>query len=518
MIYKVHDLSVGRIFLIKLTVLVACLCSYSCTPHEPLKSPKAFTKIKTQKLDQFIENFRQNFPIPGIAIAIVSNDSVYYTASGLSDEKNHPFTASTPFLAGSVSEPMLATAVLKLADEGKLDLDEPVIKYLPYFKMGGDNYKKVTVRHLLTHTSGVQHYNIMWDAPSFKANALEVTTRSISSQQPLFKVPGTRVSRSPYNYDILADVISKVTGKPFEVYLKSEVFNHLGMSASAFSKPKTTAMPFHINNWLTYTTKPDSLYPYNRENGGSGGFHTTAKDISSWMFSLLNRGRAGSTDFAGDKVYEQMLSAQFKTGKKSAIGFGWEIKEDGNQKTYIKGSQYGGFSNQVILIPGKKIGVAVTSNVAGDYNPANLSRLVAAWLNGGQLLVPKIPVSMAMGRAMAKSGNIEDAFKTYINLKSSDPDKYDFGSAALSQFGVNLLHRIHNKKKALQAFQFCVAQYPQSAYAYLNLAEGYVFIKDVKNTHIALIKAKALPDDSGVKASYVAYLQENLQILEEKKS
>jgi CubicO group peptidase (beta-lactamase class C family) len=517
MIIKVHDLPVGRIFLIKLTLLAGCLCCYKCTPQEPLKSPKEFNAAKVEKLNQFIHNFRESFPIPGISIAIVSNDSVYYTALGVSDASNHPFTTTTPFLAGSVSEPMLATAVLKLADEGELDLDKPVIEYLPYFKMAGDNYKKVTVRHLLTHTSGVQHYNIMWDAPNFKADALEITTKSIASQQPQFKEPGTRVSRSPYNYDILADVVSKVTGKPFEAYLKMEVFNRLGMSASAFSKPKKTAMPFHINNWLTYTTKPDSLYPYNRENGGSGGFHTTAKDISTWMFAVLNKGKAG-TSLTDQKVYEQMLSAQFKNGKQSAIGFGWEIKDDGKQKIYLKGSQYGGFSNQVILIPGKKIGVAVTSNVAGDYNPANISRLVAAWLNGGQLIMPKIPISMAMGKAMAKSGNMKDAFKAYVNLKITEPDKYDFSSAALSQFGVNMLHRIHNKEKALQAFQFCVAQYPASAYAYLNLAEGYVFIKDVKNTRLALTKAKALPDDSGVKASYLAYLQENLEILEEKKS
>jgi hypothetical protein len=81
-----------------------------------------------------------------------------------------------------------------------------------------------------------------------------------------------------------------------------------------------------------------------------------------------------------------------------------------------------------------------------------------------------------------------------------------------------LLHRVNDKQNALKALQFCVAQYPKSAYAYLTLAEGYVFAKDAKNTRIAIDKAKKLSDDLGLKASYLNYLLNNLEILEEKKS
>jgi CubicO group peptidase (beta-lactamase class C family) len=517
MTIKVQQRAYSRSFLITLGLFAGCLGYYSCTPSQPLLSPHKFAEARTQQLDEFVSDFKAAFPVPGLAVAIVSADSVYYTSTGVMDDTGRPFTVNTPFMAGSISEPMLATAVLKLAGEGRLGLDDAVIKHLPYFKMGGNSYQKISIRHLLTHTSGIQHYNMMFDTPNFKANALEVTTKSIASQEPKFKVAGSRVSRSPYNYDILADLVSKVTGQPFENYVKINVFETLNMHQSSFNKMGVAAMPHHINNWMAYTTKQDTIYPYNRENGGSGGLHTTAKDMSKWMFNILNKGEAGNAGLT-PQVYDNLLTEQFKTGKAAAIGYGWDIKEEGKEKIFIKGSQYGGFSSQVILIPGKKIGVMVGSNLSGDFNPATFARLVAVWLNGRPLKQPKIPVSMAMGKAFAKSGDIQDAFKIYASLKLSDPQKYDFGPAALSQFGTLLLHRVHNKQRALDVYRFCVAQFPSSAYAYLNLAEGYVSTKDLPNVRKAILKAKLLPDDSGTKARYLAYLIENLEILEESKS
>ncbi|WP_345952806.1 serine hydrolase [Mucilaginibacter sp. PAMB04168] len=497
-------------------LLVAVLSSQCTKPQ--LKTEEPFAKARTQQVDQLIKTFQSDFSIPGISLAMVSGDSVYCTTMGGANAANKPFTVNTPFLAGSISEPMLATAVLKLADDGKLDLDEPIVNYLPYFKMGGNSYQKITIRHLLTHTSGIPHYNIMWDMPNYNPNALEVTTRSIGSQLPEFKEPGTQVKRSPYNYDILADVICKVTHKPFEDYMKTNVFGALGMKSSSFIKVKGTAMPFKTSNWLTHTTKQDTLYPYNRENGGSGGFHTTATDIASWMFTLLNKGRARRAELFGSGFYDEVLSTRFKTGKSTAIGYGWEITEEKGQRIFLKGSQYGGFSNLVVLIPEKRIGVAVSSNIAGEFNPANLGKLVAQWLTGSALTQPKMPISLAMSKALARTGEISDAFKTFSALKKTEPNSYDFSAQALTQFGINLLHRVHNKQQALQAFQFCVQQYPNSAFAYLNLAEAYVVAKDARNTRLAISKAQVLPDDSGSKASYLSYLKENLEILEEKKS
>jgi CubicO group peptidase (beta-lactamase class C family) len=498
---------------------LAILSWGSCTQKLPVRTTRAFSAQRIDKLNAFLDTYQKNFGTPGIAVSIVSKDSVYQTALGQADGQGAPFTISTNFLAGSISEPMLAMAALKLADEGRIDLDEPVVNYLPYFKMGGKSYTKITVRHLLTHTSGIPHYNMMWDMPNNKANAPEVTTRSIATQQPDFAVPGSKVKRSPYNYDILADLISKVTGKPFEAYVSSHIFEPLNMGASSYLRPKATAQPFHTVDWLTYRIQQDTIYPYNRENGGSGGLHTNATDMSRWMYALLeNATSLPSKGTIAPSLLKEATSVQFKTKGNKAVGFGWEIDTNNGKQILTKGSRYGGFADQVILMPDDKIGVMVSSNISDpDLDPTALARLIAAWLNGKPLITPKVPVSMAMNQALARTGSINKAFNVFIEAKNSPATQYDISAAILSQFGMNLLHRVHDKQKALQAFQFCVQQYPRSAYAQMNLAEGYIFAKDAANTRKAIDAARSLPDDSGLKASYLAYLKENLEILEEKK-
>ncbi len=491
----------------------------NCSKPLPVARPAAFALQQRDSLQNFINNYYENAGLPGLSVAIVKGDSTFCTAMGHADSSGKPFTPNTTFMAGSLSEPMLALAVLQLADEGKIDLDKPVVTYLPYFKMGGDSYQNVTVKHLLTHTSGIQHYSIMWDNPTFAPNAPETTTRSIASQQPDFKVPGSRVKRSPYNYDILADMICKVTGQTFEKYVQERVLNGIAMRHSSFIKPRDTAQPFVTSNWLSYRTRQDTLYPYNRENGGSGGLHTSATDMANWMFALLNRATVAPSAQLTDKLLANAITLQFNTGKGGGIGFGWDIEQIDHDQVFVKSSKYGGFCTTTILIPGKKIGVTVASNIAeAGMDPLALSRPLAQWLMGKPLVQPKVPVSILMGKTLAGTGNMADAFAAYRSAQQRANSQFDVSPAALSQFGINLLHRVHDRQKALEAFKFCVERFPRSAYAHLNLAEGFIFNKDAPNTRKALAMANSLPDDSGLKARYMAYLKENLEILEEKKS
>jgi CubicO group peptidase (beta-lactamase class C family) len=481
--------------------------------NKSLELPPAqnFSQDRISTLQSFVNQMMENYPIPGLAIGIIHQDSVYYTSAGIKNSKNERLTTSTPILGGSISEPVLADAVLKLANSGAINLDDKVVKYLSYFTMGGHSYEKITIRHLLTHTSGIDHYNIMWDLPNFSPDAPEITTRSIATQQPKWDQPGTHVLRSPYNYDILADLVSKVTNRPFEDYVRDEIFSPSGMKNTRFYKVKNTAMPFGISDWLKYTYKQNNAYPYNRENGGSGGLHTSAEDISTWMYQVLHQ---SSTTTAQN--YSQFFQSQFSTGNKSAIGLGLDIRNNGSSDVFSKGSQYGGFSQQMIMIPSKNIGVAVLSNISGDFNPSTIANDIANWLSGKEKLAIKIPISLVMAKELSRTGKIENAFKLYRDFKTAKPDKYDFSVQALELFGTNLLHRVNDKKNAIKAFEFCVNQYPASSSANLHLAEAYVLNKEVNNTKEAIKRALALKDDTGTRESFLIYLNEKIEIIEEK--
>lgn len=478
----------GKGLLCLLIPVPIILCCYGCKQSDYIQ--RQFSASSAKTLDTYISGIRQTSLIPGLSIVVISNDSVYYAATGIANDKNDPFTSTLPISAGSISEPMLATAVMKLVELGKIKLDDPVSKYLPYFKMAGKVNNAVLIRHLLSHSSGVQHYNVMYDMPNNTPGALEVTTRSIAEQQPKFPVPGSRIVRSPYNYDILADLISKATGRPFEEYVNNAVFKPLGMMASSFSKPAVTAMPFSIKNWLTYATRQDSLYPYNRENGGSNGLHTTPKDMATWMYMLLNKGKLVKNEFVKDDVFEEFFSPQYKTGDHAAIGFGWEIKGTEGEEQYTKISTITNLSSQVTLIPGKNLGVAVFSNIAGEFNTEAVTKQLLLWLNGNKLPQPKMLVGIAMGKKLDETGSLDSAFKVYTQIKQNHADQYDASEAALNHFGNNLIRHFRDNDKATEVFKFCTSQYPKSALGYLNLASAYLLNKKYTYAMDALERSK----------------------------
>ncbi|MBB5635190.1 CubicO group peptidase (beta-lactamase class C family) [Pedobacter cryoconitis] len=451
-----------------------------------------FSVERIEELHNYLLQVRQAYAIPGLSVGIVHKDSVFNTTLGIADQDHHAIDALIPFSAGSISEPMLATAVLKMLDSGLIQLDDPVQKYLPYFKTADKINKKITIRHLLSHTSGIQHYPVLWDTPDTSANAPENTTRSISSQQLKFPVPGSRILRSPYNYDILADLITKVTRAPFEQYIRQHVFEKLGMKSSSFSKPKRYVQPFSIDNWLTFTSKTDSLYPYNRENGGSNGLHTTAADLSQWMEMLLNKGKTATGIFVKRSVFDDFFSIQYRSGKSSGITLGWELSKDDDQELLIKKSEITSFQNQVILIPKQKTGITFLSNISAQPVSSEIIKNITNWLNGASLPVVKIPVSLAMGNKLQETGSIDSAINLYHLLKKTRKPRYDMSLNALNSFGNTLFKRIGDKTNALKIYQLCTQEFPKSALPYLGIADIYIKSRSYANAVSALEKSRPL--------------------------
>lgn len=474
---------------LKLIFLFLVVMLYSCRPADHANEKQQFSTGSSKALDNYIDEVKEALLLPGISVVVIQGDSVYCHAAGIADEQKNLLKVNLPFSAGSISEPMLAMAVMKLTAAGKINLDDPVSQYLPYFKMGGSVNRSVTIRHLLSHTSGVQKYTLMWDVPNHAPGALEVTTRSIANQQPKFPVPGSRVSRSPYNYDILADVITKVTGQPFEAYVEKAVFKPLQMNSSYFRKPRVAVMPFSVTDWLTYTVKQDSLYPYNRENGGSNGLHCSTTDIASWMYMILNQGKTAQKTFVKEVVFDQFFSPQYQTGDQAAVGFGWEISDKSGEQKYTKQSKITNFSSMVTLIPETKTGVAVFSNI-GNADTEEITSNIILWIKGSRLPRPKMPVHIAMSRKLAETNSMEEALHTYVRLKQSHSAQYDLGEAALNSFGTGLLKHFQDYEKAIAVFKFCTDQFPLSATGYLNLAEAYAARRNFAAARAALERSR----------------------------
>jgi CubicO group peptidase (beta-lactamase class C family) len=494
---------------------------FSC--QAPDKSSNSFSQEKVAALDTFLTQLHQTLSLPGVAIAIVKDNAVYFKAVGHSDVlQGTTLMDSTPLFMGNLSELMAATGAVKLAQSGKLNLDDPVIKYLPYFKTGGEPNRQIRIRHLLTHTSGVPHHDALWDIPAFDDRALEGITQSIAMQQPEFTPAGTRVKRSQYNYDILADVMEKASGMRFEDYMNKEVLHPLGMKHAAYydstMQYDQVASPHVINNWLTYALTRRRDYPHNREHAGSIGFHASVRDLTKWMSMILNQGEVDGQQFIDSDQYKELIDTHYQTGKDTYIGFGWEVRKQEGQLLYTKNHYIGGFSADIALLPDQDMGIAVISNISEEFDATLITDQIAQWLMGGKLPVPKTPVHLAMGHELDATHSLDSALELYTELKQLYPDRYDYSHAALSKLGVNLMHRLGKKEDAIRVFDFILKQHPSSPYAHLNLAEAYVVSNNIAKAEEQLkIVKKLSPQAEPTISSHMAYLEEAIGIMKEKK-
>ena len=128
---------------------------------------------------------------------------------------------------------------MQLVEQGKIDLDDPVVDYLPYFELADDRYGTITIRELLTHTSGLPDVeDFGYDNPAYDVEALDRYVRSLTDTS-LIAAPGEGFSYSDMGFDILGDVVATVSGQPFEEYVQENIFDPLGMENTTFLPDET---------------------------------------------------------------------------------------------------------------------------------------------------------------------------------------------------------------------------------------------------------------------------------------
>ena len=471
--------------------------TWSCKPHSQAVS---FDAHRQGQLEVFTTSLTHELPIPALGLILVKGDSLFYGASGrtsLASPDGIVQAESTPFFMGNISPLMLVTAVMRLAADGRLDLADPVVKYLPYFQMGGSDVSGVTIRHLMNQTAGVPVHASIWDRPDFSDGALERTTQSIRFQPAEFTPPGSRVKRSAYNYDILADLIAKVSGMHFEDYMQRAVLQPLGLKYSFYPKNESfedkVAQPHRIINTLNYAIDSVGLYPANREHAGSMGLHATSADLARWLYMLVHKGRDPEGKQFLPQSWAEQSFASFPIDAHTAVGYGWEISSAPEGEVYEQYHDMGGFSAHVAVVPNQELAVALISNISGDFDMRALSGKLMDWLRlGGDLPPAKPLLAKALGDQLLAERNIDSVFRKYDRLRAEQPQAYDYSLSSLSQLGVNLLYKEKEIDWAIGFFEACVTRFPQAAEAHLNLAEAYFVARDSLKSKGTLEQAKAL--------------------------
>lgn len=306
--------------------------------------------------------------LPGFAIGVVKNGKLIY-AKGFGVSKlgaNTPVTSRSLFHMASVTKTFVATAVMQLVEQGKIDLDAPITKYLPYFKLDDERYRDIKVRQMLSHTSGIPDVtDYHWDKPEYDAGALERFVRSIANQKLVF-TPGERFAYSNTAYEILGDLIAKVSGESFEDYVQHHLLTPLGMKDSTLllreANQQLLTSPHVEEGGKVVVSK---VFPYNRAHSPSSTLYSSIEDMSRWAIANLNHGELDGRRILKRETAESMWQASVDALNMKE-GISWFTTELQGHRLVMHDGGDVGFESRLLLAPDDSVAVIAMTN--SDYD------------------------------------------------------------------------------------------------------------------------------------------------------
>lgn len=325
----------------------------------------------TARFDSLLSaQFRSGEP-GGAALVARNGRIVYRKAFGMANlELGVPMQAGNVFRIGSITKQFTAVAILRLAEQGRLGLQDDVTKYIPDYPTGG---RSITIEHLLAHTSGIRDFARMRD--SVPLGTLDFTPVEMIGRfkhEPLQFDPGTKWEYSNSGYVILGHVIERVTGTTYAGYLEDSIFRPLGMTRTSYASDTRIVV--------------DRADGYTRAEGGfenapylsltqpyaAGALQSTVGDLFLWHRALL------SDTLIGRESRERAWTRTALTdGRRMKYGFGWRIGAIQGSPSVWHGGLINGFITMAMYLPSEDVFVAVFSNC--DCNsPEDVTAKLAA--------------------------------------------------------------------------------------------------------------------------------------------
>lgn len=302
--------------------------------------------------------------IPGVSIIVINGEEdVFIKNFGYADkEKKIPVTSDTLFELASCSKAFTALGLLRLEDEGHVDLDDPVSMYLPWFyaRYWGGKTRDITLRHLLYHTSGIFWKSIGDIPPGDRPDSLERTVRNIVGIRLKYR-PGRRFGYATINYDILGAVIEAVSGTSFEEYMRQKIFEPLELNFTSVGAVKGNGLMATGYKRGLFRPSRFNAPPY-RGNAPAGYVVSNARDIARWMRLQLGLEDSPLTPLIHKtREPDEGLPPHWFTG--NSIGQGWIVEQSGG--FYFRGLNPN-FTCEIVLRPQEKRAAAILSNCSSN--------------------------------------------------------------------------------------------------------------------------------------------------------
>jgi CubicO group peptidase (beta-lactamase class C family) len=331
------------------------------------------TKIYAQTLESSIDsllNAKYTEDAPGASFLISRNGNIIYKkAFGLANlELNVPMKTDNAFKIGSLTKQFTAISILMLMEQGKLNLDDEITKFIPDYPTNGN---KITIHHLLTHTSGIKDYTRIKSLNEIAQKDLTpLELIDFSKNEPIDFVPGEEYKYNNSGYVILGYIIEKVTGQSYANFVEEQIFNKLEMTASQYASQRKV-----IKNRASGYQKKDSYI--NRMDFSltlaysGGGLMSTVDDMFTWQEAIKN-----NLLISKETSEKAFTNYTLNNGEHTNYGYGWHIKAINNNQTFEHGGAIWGFKSMGVYLPDLDIYVLGLTNCLCN-SPTKITREIA---------------------------------------------------------------------------------------------------------------------------------------------
>ncbi len=386
-----------------LRVVALCLALFFCAPLRAQTTTPALSANQISAIDGFVNSQMKNRQIPGVAVGVYSRGEVLLAKGyGMSNvELSVPVKPETVFESGSVGKQFVSAAIMMLVEEGKINLDDSIVKYFPN---APESWKPILIKNLLSHTSGLAEYEsserIGPKGPFYLR--LDFTEDELVEKVealPIdFKV-GEQWGYRNTNYLLLGIIIHKITGKFYADFLQERIFKPLGMTSTRLIS-EADIIPNRASGYELHhgELKNQEWVSPTFDSTADGTLYFNVLDIAKWDGALY-----GTTLLKQSSLDRMWTVYPLNDGKPNPAnyGFAWGMEPMNGHKTTQHGGAWQGFTCFILRYPDDNLSVAVLTNLAGGA-PRLFARVVAGIINPA-LMPPKLTATPDDQPALAES-------------------------------------------------------------------------------------------------------------------
>jgi CubicO group peptidase (beta-lactamase class C family) len=390
-------------------------------------------------VDAYVEKAMNVRRVPGASVAVIKDGKIVVAKGyGFADtDKSIKATEQTVYQLASVTKQFTAAAILLLVEDGKVSLDGKITEILPGLPTA---WSGVTVRHLLTHTSGIKSYTEVFgqqktpDSQVFTNDQILALVKDL----PLQSAPGEKHAYCNTGYYLLGMIVEKASGKPYATFVSERIFTPLGMTASGYDD-YDDARPIRARGYQSSgSSVTASEHTHPTQPFAAGALVSTVVDLAKWDAALDAR------KLLKPASYEAMWTAvKLNGGATANYGFGWVVDSVNGHRRVSHGGGITGFSTFISRFPDDKLTVIVLTNMSGGAAgamTAGIAELLVPALAppAAKPIADKDPTTTASLRAMitaAAAGNADPELLTPEFRTFLLPDRIKDGPQMMGRFG-----------------------------------------------------------------------------------